>query len=199
MDKINWAAEPDVHRLRKLHEALASNLPEAIPGLKELAEEGSGMSAFYLADFYMNGKKASDEALALRWYAAAHDRGVVQASYMLGRLYYKQGDLDKAFEVFSAGAEKSYLPAMYRTAKMYQAGEGVPESLPDCIRLLEQAEAAGHVYSRRDLAGLMLSGKLGAASVARGAVMLAKVGTDIAGMIGEAAKGRTVFDERILA
>ena len=92
-----------------------------------------------------------------------------------------------------------YLPAIYQAAKMHQAGEGVPASLPDAIGLLQQAEARGHVFARRDLATLMVSGKLGPACVGPGAVMMAKAGVDIARLVGKAGRVDALQDERVIA
>jgi len=123
----DWKNEPDLDRLRDLYAKLENNPFQALPGLKELAEQGSLASALYLADYFMNQASPpnKNEDQAKYWYAKAHQYGYPQASYMLGRLYYEENQYQLAFEAFSKGAEKGYAPAIYRLAKLYQNGEGI--------------------------------------------------------------------------
>jgi TPR repeat protein len=201
MDVINWDAEPDLERLERLNKTLDQSPAEAVPELEELVAQGSAVGALYLGSYYLAERKdkLSDEAKAAFWYEKAHVRGIGQASYMLGRLRYRKKDFNGAFEVFRVGADRLYLPAMYRTAKMYQDGEGVPADFAECVRLLQLAEAEGHIFSRRDLAGLMVAGKLGPAAIPRGVAMLAKLTADMAWMIKQIAKPGSIHSERVLA
>lgn len=194
---MDWGKEPDLERLRRLHALLSNNPHDALPGLEELAQEGSAASTLYLADFYMGNHK--DENKARFWYTKAHEQGVPQASYMLGRLRYKSHDYEGALEAFSKGAEKGYAPAIYRLAKMYQHGDGTAKNVFEYKRLLEEAWSKGHVFAKRDLAGLLLTGRFGVFSAARGALLLLGLWSDIALLTAKAVKPGSTFDERVLA
>ena len=119
---------------------------------------------------------------------------------MLGRIYSKSRQYDLAFAAFSKGAEKGYAPAIYRLAKMYEAGEGAPQDISEYRRLLEMARSKRHIFAKRDLAGLLLTGRFGVAQALRGAMMLLSLWSDVAFVTGKAIKGEPIFDdERVLA
>ena len=202
MYSLNWEDEPDLYELRRLHALLLKNPPHALVGLERLAERGSLASALYLADFYMKDGCSSyaDASKARYWYSKAHDKGHPPASYMLGRIYSKSRQYDLAFAAFSKGAEKGSAPAIYRLAKMYQVGEGAPQDISEYKRLLEMARSKRHIFAKRDLARLLLTGRFGFAQALRGATMLLSLWTfDVAFLVGKAIKGESTFDERVLA
>ena len=198
MESLNWGNEPDLDQLRKLHAQLSKNPRDALPGLEALGERGSVASALYLADYYIK-QPFADESKARYWYSKAHDKGYPQASYMLGRIYSDSLEYDLAFSAFSKGAEKGYLPAIYRLAKMYQRGEAVPQNISEYRRLLEIAHSKGHIFAKRDLAALLLTGEFGIASAIRGAMMLLSLWSSIALLIRKAIKPGSTFDDRVLA
>jgi len=201
MDSLDWNAEPDVDRLRILYGLLAQKPSEALPGLEELATEGSVASMLYLADFYMRGACSSrvDTNKARYWYTQAHKKGCPQASYMLGRILYQSREYELAFSAFLEGAEKGYLPAIYRLAKMYHHGEGVAKDISEYKRLLEAARSKGHIFAKRDLAALLITGKFGIASAGRGLMMLLSLWLDVGAIVGNAMRRGSTFDERVLA
>jgi TPR repeat protein len=201
MNGLNWENEPDLDELRRLHALLARNPADAVPGLEALGERGSVASALYLADLYMMGDCSpyGDESKARYWYSRAHEKGCAQASYMLGRLYSKAHQHDLAFAAFAKGAEEGYAPAIYRLAKMYQRGEAAPQDLSQYRRLLELALSKRHIFAKRDLAWLLLSGRCGPTEIARGAVMLLSLWSDVAFLIGRAVTPGSTLDERVLA
>jgi len=202
MDGLNWEDEPDLYQLRRLHALLLNNPPHALVGLERLAERGSLASALYLAEFYMKDESPYANASKARyWYSKAQDKGYPPASYMLGRIYSKSRQYDLAFAAFSKGAEKGYAPAIYRLAKMSQVGEGAPQDISEYRRLLEMARAKRHIFAKRDLAGLLLTGRFGLAQALRGAMMLLSLWSDVAFLVRKTIKGKSIFefDERVLA
>jgi TPR repeat protein len=201
MDSLNWGDEPDLDQLRELHAKLDTNPEDALPGLERLGERGSLASALYLAEFYMKNRVSADTELnkTKYWYSKAHAKGHPQASYMLGTIYSQSGDYKAACLAFSRGAEQGYAPAIYRLAKLYQAGEGVPKNIAEYKRLLEIARSKGHVFAKRDLATVLLTGQFGIMPAVRGAIMLLTLWFDVAHLIWKAVRPGSTFDDRILA
>jgi len=198
MEKLKWEEEPDLDELRKLHAELANNPIGALPGLEALGERGSLASALYLADFYMESSPYADTSKANYWYFKAHERGYPPGSYMVGRAYVQSGEYELAYSAFLKGTEKGYAPAIYRLAKMHQSGKGVARDTSEYRRLLELAYSKGHIFAKRDLAGLLLTGKFGFASAVRGAMLLLSLWPNIALLIWMAVK-RSPLDDRVLA
>ena len=201
MEKVDWSAEPDLEQLERIQQTFSKSPEAATPDLLALTARGSALAPLYLGNYHVTERqgKAADEMQAAFWYKIAHERGIGQASYMLGRLLHRKQDSKGAFDAFKTGAERGYLPAMYRAAKMHQDADGTEMNFDEAIRLLRLAEAEGHIFSRRDLAGLMIAGKLGKAAIPKGAAMMAKLTADIAWMVRQAAKPGGMHSERILA
>jgi TPR repeat protein len=64
-----------------------------------------------------------------------------------------QGNIpNSAFEAFSRGAAKSYVPAVYRLAVMYKDGFGTTNNIKQCRNLLNIAVSRGHLLAKQDLA-----------------------------------------------
>jgi hypothetical protein len=82
---------------------------------------------------------------------------------------------------------------------MYQVGEGAPQDISEYRRLLEMARSKRHIFAKRDLAGLLLTGRFGLAQALRGAMMLLSLWSDVAFIVGKAIKRESMFDERVLA
>jgi TPR repeat protein len=196
---VNWEEEPNLGELRRLYQELSTNPSAALPGLEALGERGSLASALYLADFYAKDGAYADPQKTRYWYSKALEQGYPPASYMLGRIYSQLGERALAFSAFSKGAERGYLPSIYRLAKMYQHGEGVAENSAEYRRLLELAYSRGHIFSKRDLGALLLTGGFGVASAIRGLLILLSLWSDIGLLIWKAVKPGSTFDERILA
>jgi TPR repeat protein len=139
-----------------------------------------------ISDFYIkDGSPHADASKAKYWYSKAHDKGYAPASYMLGRIYSKSRQYDLTFAAFSKGAEKGYAPAIYRLAKVYQVGE--------------MARSKRHIFAKRDLAGLLPTGRFGLAQALRGAMLLLSLWSDVAFLVGKAIKGESTLDEHVLA
>jgi len=118
---------------------------------------------------------------------------------MLGRILYQSREYEAAFSAFLTGADKGYSPAIYRLAKMYQRGEGVAKNASEYRRLLEVARSKGHIFAKRDLAGLLITGKFGIASAGQGLMMLLSLWLDVGVIVGNALGRGSTFDERVLA
>jgi TPR repeat protein len=200
MAEAYWKDEPDRDQLSRFYSLLTSDPGKAVAGLEALAQRGSTMSMWYLADAYVSGTGLpKDSDRAKYWYAKADQMGCAPASYMLGRMCIKAQEYDVAFAAFSRGAQKGYLPCMYRLAKMFQDGVGTRRDLHECRRLLEAAVSKGHIFSKRDLATLYVRGSFGLIPAMRGLFLFASLVIDVAGLVVRAIKPGSTIDERVLA
>ena len=197
---IEWDREPDLDELRTAYALLATNGSVARPKLEALAGRGSILSMWYLADAYASGRFfAKDLDKAKTWYIRAEANGWIPASYNLGREYYELNDYNSAFEAFSRGAAKNYVPAVYRLAMMYKDGLGTTKDINECRNLLNIAVSKGHLFAKRDLAGLYISGSLGVLQIPYGVWMLISLLIDMVKITITREFKTAGFEDRTLA
>ena len=149
----------------------------------------------YLGDEYSIGRFFAKD---LEWYIRAEANGWVQGSYSLGRTYYKLNDYNSAFEAFSRGAAKSYVPAVYRLAMMYKDGFGTTNDINQCRNLLNIAVSRGNLLAKQDLAGLYINGSLGFHKIPYGASMLTSLLFDMVKITITREFKNPGFDDRTL-
>ncbi len=170
---IDWTEEPDMMELRNAYALLGSHFNQARQMLEKLAERGSLASVLYLGDAYASGRYGSKNLLeAKKWYERAEAREWIPAPHRLGRIYFTLGDYASALRAFSRGADKGYSPAVYRLGKMYIEGLGAATNLEQGRRFLAVAIADGHLFAKRDLAGLYVRGKFGLLNIPNGVMMI---------------------------
>lgn len=197
---IEWDREPDLDEFDTAYALLATNGCAARSKLEALADRGSIASMAYLGDEYSIGRFfAKDLDKAKTWYIRAEADGWIQASYRLGRTYYKLNDYNSAFEAFSRGAAKNYVPAVYRLAMMYKDGLGTTRDINQCRNLLHIAVSKCHLFAKRDLAGLYITGSLGALKIPHGVWMLISLAFDLVKITTTREFNSPGFDERTLA
>jgi TPR repeat protein len=197
---IEWDREPNLDELRTAYELLATNGSAGRAKLEELADRGSIASMWYLADAYSSGRFfAKDLEKAKTWYIRAEANGWIPASYNLGREYYTLKDYNAAFEAFSRGAAKNYVPAAYRLAMMYWKGLGTRKDINECRNLLNIAASKGHLFAKRALALLYISGSLGVLKIHYGAWMLTSLAFDLVKISITREFKNPGFDDRTLA
>jgi hypothetical protein len=197
---IEWDREPDLDELRTAYALLATNGSVARSKLETLADRGSILSMWYLADAYSSGRFfAKDLEKAKTWYIRAEANGWIPASYNLGREYYELNDYNSAFEAFSRGAAKNYVPAVYRLAMMYHDGLGTTKDINQCRNLLNIAVSKGHLFAKRDLAGLYIKGSLWVLKIPYGVWMLTSLAFDLAKITIKREFKNPGFDDRTLA
>lgn len=155
--------EPDIDRLHRAYTQLqAEPGQDAINHLEDLAKSGSLMSMIYIAWAYKNGIGViADDKLAERWYRRAVDGGSRLATYYLGHFYLEREEYSRAEEVFSIGVLAEYSPAMFCLGCMYLEGVGVAKDLDKARFLFQKSADHGHVFARRSLAAMYMSGKYG--------------------------------------
>jgi TPR repeat protein len=166
---IDWSKEPDLSEVRNAHASLATNFDQARQKLERLADRGSVASMWYLGDAYAGGRyTANNLGEAKKWYERAESMDWIPASYRLGRIHFSSKDYASAYQAFSRGKDKNYPPAIYRLGMMYMEGLGTKRNLDECRRLLDIAIANGHLFAKRDLARLYMSGSFGVLNIPKG-------------------------------
>jgi TPR repeat protein len=163
--------EPDLVRLNEAYGLLEANPGRAIAELQSLAESGSVLSMIYLGWIYQTDNNI-DMKKAESWLRRACDKGSKLAIYYLGHLYLKQREYEKAREIFMYGDSNDYAPATYCLAEMYIDGSGAKKQLEKARELLEKATSLGHVFAKRSLARLLMSGRFGFFNMFRGFFLL---------------------------
>ena len=164
--------EPDLTRLNEAYKLLETDPAKAVKELQGLAELGSLLSMLYLGWAYQKCAGIGDIKQAEIWFRRAYEKGSRLAIYHLGHLYLKQQEYAKAHEIFSAGATMDYAPAIYCLGQMYMDGAGISKQPDKARTLLERATALGHVFAKRSLARLLMSGRFGFFSIFKGCFLL---------------------------
>ncbi|MGQ0593582.1 MAG: tetratricopeptide repeat protein [Gammaproteobacteria bacterium] len=169
----DWENEPDLTRLNEAYGLLETDPTCAVKELQSLAELGSLYSMLYLGWAYQKGTGTRvDTKQAEIWFRRAYQKGSKLAIYYLGHLYLQQQEHSKAHEVFAAGVSMDYAPAIYCLGQMYVDGAGVSQQPDKARALLERATALGHVFAKRSLAKLLISGQFGFFNIFRGCFLL---------------------------
>ncbi len=128
--------------------------------LEQLAESGSRLAMHYLGEFQANGKHGfePDVESGIRWLSLAAEKGSIEAAYELGYVYYREGRISEATEVYQSIAKRGYPPAFFRLGQLgLKDAEGNEEKIA-ALRYFEEAWESGHLISsglvlwlRRDL------------------------------------------------
>jgi TPR repeat protein len=208
MHSIRWQEEPDLEEYGRLYagimSGIESDIEHALIGFEALAARGSDASMFCLAWAYSTGgaSRPKDLHKASYWYALAEQKGYATASYFLGVLRSELKDYREAFAAISRGAARGYLPAIYRLAWMFREGFGTAPDIDRCRTLLEKAASRGHLFAKRDLAGLLIGGRYGPRQAVRGVLMLLRGAIDVVAFCARAVRygaDAALYDERALA
>jgi len=196
----NWNNEPGADALRRAYELLKTNPKKAVNELEALADRGSLMSIWYLADAYYSGRYfAKDMNGAKKWYRRAEESGASYGSHMLGSVCYKIEEFPEALSAFSRGAANGYAPSIYRLGMMYKDGKGTSVDLNESRRLLESAVAKGHLFAKRDLGTLYISGKMGIQAIPKGFLMIVSLFFDMIVITFRERNTISEFDERVIS
>jgi uncharacterized protein len=175
-----WENEPNLDKLRQLHALQSTDPTRALAGLRALAGRGSVMSMVYIAHAYKTGNGTKiDLTQAEEWHRRAVAAGIVRASYESGRGHLRRMAYRGALDAFRIGAKENYAPSMNILALMYLRGEGVPRDAAKARDLLEGAVAQGHVFSKRNLGKLLMSGRFGRKHMVRGFFLFVAALTDV--------------------
>ena len=165
--------EPDIERLQRAYADRTIDTTRSINELLALAEAKSTLAPLYLGWAYQHGQGVPENtAEAARWFKAGLARGDATCSYYLGHLYDKTALHNEASDVFEQGSTLGYIPSTYCLAMNTLEGRGRQANLESALKLLALASGGGHVFARRTMATLYLSGKFGLLQFPRGIWLL---------------------------
>jgi len=172
---------------------LATEPARALVELKALAARGSVVSMLYIADAYRKGRGTAVEIYEAKdWYTRAMQSGSVTGCYELGRIYYEQRNYSKAEEAFRQGESKNHAPSIHMLGLMHLKGIGVEKNRDKARELFEKASSLGHVFAKRNLAILLMTGRYGASQFVRGLTLFV---TGIKHLLAVVVSDR--YDERL--
>jgi TPR repeat protein len=144
-----------------------------------LAESGSVWSMATVGRLLETGAGTDrDLVQAEAWYSRAYEAGSDYALIWVGQLYLESNRLEKATEVFRAGVDRGFAPAMYYLAWSYWKSGDWLQKRDEAMSLLQRGSAAGDLRAQRFLVTSMLRGRFGFRHVPAGFRLLSKVAND---------------------
>ena len=146
---------------------------EAYPLYQQLALEGDPNCQVFVGWMAYSGHGTSkDEKLGLEWFTKAAATGSAPGAFYCGRHAARIKNYAEALRFFYQAAQKEYSPALLWLGLAHIRGYGVPVNLEKGISYLRRSADAGNFLARRELAVIMIRGKLGIANVAAGLLLL---------------------------
>ena len=138
-----------------------------------LAEQGNTRGQLILAGMLGEGiGTALDKEKSKGWYRRAAHNGSAEAQHHLGFICFQSKDYSGANDWYQKAAAQGYLPALWRLAWLHKKGKGVPLDPAKAYELFDEAAQRGHVFAKRDLALMLLSGHKGVRNVLKGMALL---------------------------
>jgi uncharacterized protein len=169
LEDNEFKKEPDLAALSAAHALLKTAPERALPMLEELAGRGSLVSMIYLGNAYLRGRGVRvDVEKAKAWLDRATREGSKLAPHQFGLLYWDLKDYQRAEEMFRLSASWNYLPSLYRLGLMFADGMGMALQPKLARDFFERASSQGHVFARRNLAGLLMRGEGGPRNIVKG-------------------------------
>ncbi|MCQ2378274.1 MAG: sel1 repeat family protein [Victivallaceae bacterium] len=92
------------------------------------------------------------DAITIRRYKKAAERGDAGAQYFLGRHYYDQPDYVEAVRWYRKAAKQGHVDAQFGLACCYNNGEGVKKDGAEAARWFRKAAEQGHTSAQYVLA-----------------------------------------------
>jgi TPR repeat protein len=139
----------------------------------ELAREGDPNCQVFVGWMTYDGHGVrKDEVLGLEWFARAAALGSAAGAFYCGRHAARIKNYSEALRFFGQAAEKQYSPALLWLGLSHIRGYGVPINLERGLGYLKRAAEAGNFLARRELAVMMIKGKLGTANIVPGLLLL---------------------------
>lgn len=161
---IDWDKEPDLAALQHAIDVTLVDPSEGEVLLRALVEKGSAHAMLHLGYLYdIRLKDGGDPDLceAEHWYRMACEAGSPEAAFYLGCLYLKTKNNDQAREAFEIGARRGYAPCLFYLGRIYRDGWGVEAQCDRAREMFERAASLDHLYAKRALGRMLLSGRFG--------------------------------------
>ena len=158
---------------RLLDSGKVSQAYEAYEIYEQLAREGDPNCQVLVGWMsYAGHGTQKNEARGLEWFRKAAAVGSAAGAFYCGRHAAKSNDFPEALRFFYQAAEKNYSPALVWLGLAHLRGYGVPINEQKALGYLKRAADAGNFFARRELAVMMIKGKLGPANIPIGLLLL---------------------------
>lgn len=164
----------EVELYRTAHELLdQSRYAEAFAIYEDLAKAGDPQSQVFLGWMYHEGLGVTKDAeKALGWFERAASLGSKEGAFYCGRSAASLRRYEEAIKWFHAAAKQEYGPALLWLGLVHVRGLGITPDLEKGIGYLRRAVKAGSFLAQRELALLMIRGKLGISKIPAGLALL---------------------------
>jgi uncharacterized protein len=136
--------------------------------------EDSAEAAYCLGIVHQSGSGVPKDANeAAKYYLKAEKFGYPMATYRLGGIYYRLGELQKAYDSFRSVAQSNPSAAYwaYRVLIVNRRLDSDPDASE---KYLNSAAEQGHVVAQRDIAKRYISGKEGLQKIPYGLRLYAR-------------------------
>lgn len=114
----------------------------------------------------------ADDKEVFRLISVGAERGLFMAKVRLGELLIEgkgtEQDVETGLRIIKEVAQENFLEAFLSLAEIYEKGIGVTPSDEDSSKWLRKAADAGHLFSKYQLASLMIEEKLPQSSIEEG-------------------------------
>jgi hypothetical protein len=176
--------EADAQRLSRAYDLLKIDPTKSFESFLTLAESGSVWSMAMIGKLFEDGEGTKrDLVQAEAWYTRAYQAGSDYGLIWLGLFYMHTNRLKDAVDVFGAGVERGFAPAMYYLAWAYWKSNNWPEKRDEAMSLLQRGFAAGDLGAGRFLTYSMIRGRFGLKHVMAGFRLVNKIANDEAKVI----------------
>lgn len=165
---LEWENEPDIEEFRRLYNLAEIEPQSAISGFENLANRGSLASMLHLGSGYLKGIPEKNYEKAKHWYLLASNNGHAEASMIYGRMCLDAKDYVEAKKVYEKIALTDDPEAIYFLGITHLEAKKHSFSKQQGISLLKKSSDLGYPFASRDLALLMLTGKLGWSNLSKG-------------------------------
>lgn len=168
------ASAREVEPYRTAHELLNQRrYAEALAIYEDLARAGDPQCQVFLGWMYHEGLGVTKDAeKALGWFERAASLGSKEGAFYCGRAAASLGRYEEAIKWFHAAARQEYGPALLWLGLVHVRGLGTTADLEKGIGYLRRAVKVGSFLAQRELALLMIRGKLGISKIPLGLALL---------------------------
>ena len=141
----------------------SGNYVKAYELFYEAAENGDAWGMYNVADMYKElaeeeEGEEEDMRAAFYWYNKAAHKGIYEAMFELGMMYYRgngtEKDVMQAFAWCKRAAENDIVNAMNWVGEFYRDGEGVMQDINKAVEWFRKSADGGNKYAAFSLAYL---------------------------------------------
>jgi TPR repeat protein len=163
-----WDNEPLPGELWDALQLLEEDQVSGRAMLTDLAGQGSTLAMMYLGHSLTTSGNDSELALGEEWLIRSAEGGSLEGRFQLFAHYERQQKGELAVAELKTLTDAGYAPAMYALGSTLYRGKLVNQDIPEAVKYLNMAKAAGHlpamgllawIYRKEDFG---LSGRLAA-------------------------------------